>query len=91
MFEKFMQLVNACGVDVELYRYSNGTYDLTIEDFEGFDKNWNEIIRDYDNEEAVDTLLDWLEANCISKTERLYIDYVFSDFQVTLGYASFDI
>ena len=91
MFNKFMELVKACGNDVELYRYSNGTYDLTLEDFEGFDKNWNEIIRDYDNEEAVDALLNWLEDNCIDKTERLYIHYVFPDFQVTLGYASSDI
>ena len=91
MFKKFMQLVNACGVDVELYRYSDGTYNLTLEDFEGFDDDWNEVEREYENEEAVDALLDWLEDNCIDKTERLYIHYVFPDFQVTLGYASFDI
>lgn len=91
MFNKFMELVKACGNDVELYHWSDGGYELTLEDFEGFDKDWNEVMREYDNEEAIDILLDWLEDNCIDKTERLDIHYVFPDFQVTLGYASFDI
>ena len=91
MFNKFMELVKACGNDAKLYHWSDGGYELTLEDFEGFDDDWNEVEREYDNEEAVDALLKWLEANCIDKTERLYIHYVFPDFQVALGYASFDI
>ena len=91
MFNEFIQMVDACGVDAILERHSDGTYVLTLEDFEGFDDDWNEVEREYDNEEAVDALLEWLEDNCIDKTERLDIHYVFPDFQVTLGYASFDI
>ena len=38
-----------------------------------------------------DEQLDWLEANCTERDDNLYIHYVFPDFQLTLGYASFDI
>lgn len=91
MLEKFMELVNACGNDVSLDHWSDGSYELTLEDFEGFDEDWNEIMREYDHPNAIDALLDWLEANYIDKTERLYTRYTFLDFQVTLEYASFDI
>ena len=91
MFNEFNKLVDACGVDAILERHSDGTYVLTLEDFEGFDDDWNEVEREYVNEEAVDALLKWLEANCIERELNLYIHYVFPDFQLTLGYASFDI
>ena len=91
MFNEFIQMVDACGVDAILERHSDGTYALTIEDFEGFDEDWAEIEREYVNEEAVDALLDWLEAHCIERDNNLYIHYVFPDFQLTFGYASFDI
>ena len=67
------------------------TYALTIEEFDRFDDDWNEVEREYENEEAVDALLDWLEANCTERDNNLYIHYVFPDFRLTLGYASFDI
>lgn len=91
MFDEFMKMVNACGDDATLEHHSDGTYVLTIEDFEGFDDHWNEIEREYDNEEAVDALLDWLEANYTERNVNLYIHYTFSDFRLTLGYASFNI
>ena len=91
MFNEFIQMVDACGDDATLERRSDGTYALTIEDFEGFDERWAEIEREYDNPDAVDALLDWLEAHCTGRDDNLYIHYVFSDFQLTFGYASFDI
>lgn len=91
MFNEFMKMVDACSNDATLDRCSDGTYALTLEDFDGFDEDWNEIEREYDNEEAVDALLDWLEANCIERNVNLYIYYTFPDFRLTLGYASFDI
>ena len=91
MFNEFNKLVRACGVDAILERHSDGTYVLTLEDFDGFDDDWNEVEREYVNEEAVDALLEWLEANCTERKSNLYIHYVFPDFQLTLGYASFDI
>ena len=91
MFNEFIQMVDACGVDAILERHSDGTYALTLEDFDGFDDDWNEVEREYENEEAVDALLEWLEANYTERKSNLYIHYVFPDFQLTLGYASFDI
>ena len=91
MFNEFMQMVEACGDDVTLNRRSNGIYRLTLEDFEGFNENWHEVEREYDNEEAVNALLDWLETNCIEQREDFYIYYNFPDFQVIVGYSSFDI
>ena len=91
MFNEFMQMVEACSDDVTLDLRSNGIYRLTLEDFEGFDEHWHEIMREYDSEEAVDALLDWLETNCIEQREDFYIYYEFPDFQVIVGYSSFDI
>lgn len=39
MFEKFIELVNACGNDADLDHWSDGTYYLILNDFEGFDRN----------------------------------------------------
>ena len=91
MFNEFMQMVDACGDDVTLNRRSNGIYRLTLEDFEGFNENWHEVEREYDNEEAINALLDWLETNCTEQREDFYTYYEFSDFQVIVGYSSFDI
>ena len=91
MFNEFKKMVDACGDDVTLNRRSNGIYRLTLEDFEGFDEYWHEVEREYDNEEAVNALLNWLETNCAEQREDFYTYYIFSDFQVIVGYASFDI
>lgn len=91
MLEKFMELVNACGNDADLDYWSDGTYYLILNDLEGFDRNWREVEREYDNEEAVNALLDWLEANYVERDADFYIRYTFLDFQLLLGYASFDI
>ena len=91
MFDEMMRLVNACDVDVEFDTFHDGSHLITLQDFEGFDDDWSEIMRDYNNEKAVDALLDWLETHCISCQEKLYTTYTFPDFQVKVGYASFDI
>ena len=63
---------------------------ITVDDFEGFDEDWSEIMRDYD-EEAVDGLIEWLEEHCISEDGDFYSYYHFEEFDVQLGYSSFDI
>ena len=63
---------------------------ITVNDFEGFDKDWSEIMRDYDVE-AVDGLIEWLEEQCISEDGDFYSYYHFEEFDVQLGYSSFDI
>lgn len=88
MFNEFKKLVNACGNDVTLYHGTNKNFRITIEDFEGFDEHWHEIMREYDNEKAVNALLDWLETNCTEQCIDLYTGYKFPDFQVIVGHAS---
>ena len=90
MFDTLMTLIDACENDVDFFE-EDRMIDLTINDFEGFDDNWNEVMRDYDNPNAVDALLDWLNANCVSKVDEFYAVYSFDGFAVQLGYASFDI
>ena len=63
---------------------------ITVDDCEGFDEDWSEIMRDYDVE-AVDGLIEWLEEHCISEDGDLYSYYHFEEFDVQLGYSSFDI
>ena len=91
MFNEFKKMVEACGNDVTLYHGTNKNCRITIEDFEGFDEHWHETMREYDNEEAVNALLDWLETNCTEQREDFYIYYDFPAFQVIVGYSSFDI
>ena len=91
MFNEFKKMVDACGNDVTLYHGTNKNYRITLEDFEGFDEHWHEIMREYDNEAAVNALLDWLETNCTEQREDFYTYYIFPDFQVIVGYSSFDI
>ena len=63
---------------------------ITINDFDGFDDDWSEVMRDYD-EEAEGALIEWLEEHCISEDGDLYSSYQFEEFDVQLGYTSFDI
>ena len=90
MFNTVLTMLDACKDDVDFEIEQNTIY-LTINDFYGFDKDWNEIMRDYDHPEEVSTLLDWLNNNCISKTDDLYVVYSFNEFIVHLGFTSFDI
>ena len=90
MFNTVMTMVNACKDDVDFEIEQNTIY-LTVDDFIGFDEDWNEIMRDYDHPEEVRTLLDWLDNNCISQTDDLYVVYSFDGFVVHLGFTSFDI
>lgn len=65
-------------------------YHITLEDFEGFDENWSEIMRDFNDEEMIDALFDLLhQADEIE--DDFYVRYHFADFSVVVGYASYDI
>ena len=90
MFDTVMAMIDACKNDVYFEIEQNTIY-LTVDDFSGFDRDWNEIMRDYDHPEEMNILLDWLNKNCISKTKNLYVVYSFNGFAVHLGFASFDI
>lgn len=90
MFETLMTLINACADDV-LFDGNNGRYDLTFDDFEGFDDNWREIDRDYIHPVEVEALVNWLTENASSINDDYYCTYYFNGFEVTVGYTSMDI
>ena len=77
--------------DVSFFEYGNErNIRVTIEDFEGFDEDWNEQMVEYDEDE-VDRMERRL-AEVANEVERGFYDrYYFDDFTVTVGYASYDI
>lgn len=83
------EMVKALGNDAELYDYEDGTYDLTFNDFEGFDEDWSEIFREYDHPEEVDALERLLDE--LPHEGDFYVEYQLEDCVVTVGYTSFDI
>lgn len=89
--EKMLATIKALGDDVTIFDEDDYCLDVTIEDFEGFDKNWEEIDRDLDDPEAVQAFLGMLETECSSKEGDFYVTYHFDGFDVEIGYASFDI
>ena len=89
--EMMVVAVKALGTDASFWERSDGTLDVTLEDFEGFDDDWSEVDREYDDEEAVDAFLEMLERECVSQEGDFYVTYHFEGFNVELGYASFDI
>ena len=82
MFEKFMTMVNAL-VEVEdvYYREYDNTLYITVEDFEGFDKNYEEIYRELANEELVDELVKFIKN----------ANYTIENYTIELHYSSEDI
>jgi hypothetical protein len=89
--EMMLAVIEALGADASLWDEEAYCLDVTLEDFEGFDENWSEIDREYDDEEAVDAFLEILETECLSSEGNFYVVYHFEGFDVRLGYASFDI
>ena len=87
MLEKMSEDV---GYDVHKIEGEKSELIITIYDFEGFDEDWSEVMREYDVN-AVHELIDYLEKHCISKNNNLYSYYYFEDFDVELGYLSYDI
>ena len=94
MLEKFLRLLLACDKsDFILHgpnKY-NPHYEVIFDDFDGFDDDWNEIERPFENEDAIEQLYAWLEKNCNEKEDTLYEYYYFDDFSVEIGYSSYDI
>lgn len=89
--EMMIAAIETLGADASLWERSDGMLDVTLEDFEGFDDDWSEVDREYDDEEAVDAFLEMLNRECVSQEGDYYVTYHFEGFDVRLGYASFDI
>jgi hypothetical protein len=91
-YEKMVAMLEALGQDVYYdYYEKNHKFDVTLYDFEGFDDDWDEIYRDYDDPEAVEHFLDVLEEESLSCEGDYYETYYFDGFSVQIGYSSFDI
>lgn len=89
-FEKMIATIKALGADAS-YRVSGRKIRVDLHDFEGFDEDWDEIMRDYDDPEAVSAFEEMLENECIYQSGDFYTTYCFEGFSVVLGYTSFDI
>ena len=76
--------------DAEYTVYDNRIY-LTIDDFGGFDENWSEIDREFENADAVEEVLNWLKNNADFIEDHYCRLYHFDNIVVTVGYTSQDI
>lgn len=90
---EMMTALEACGDLIVWERATDeGTvYNVTMEDFEGFDDSWKEIMRDYEREDLVDEFLEALDEQALRMEGDFYYDYYFDGFRIHLGYASYDI
>ena len=89
--EMVMELVGALGEDASYYVDCDGDVHVQFEDFEGFTEEWDEVMREYDDEEAVDAFLERLEAEASEMSGDFYQYYQMDGFVVIVGYASMDI
>lgn len=87
--EMVRELVQGCK-DLSIYEDCRGDIHIDVEDFDGFDENWDEQFRDYDTE-RVGEIEETLRRSCIREENRLYTRFVFDGFCVVWGYTSFDI
>ena len=89
--EMMKKQLNALCEDISFWEWDDeNKLDVTVEGFEGFDEDWNEVYADIDDD-AVDAMIEWLESHCDSHEGDLYHYYTFGDLVVCLGWASFDI
>ena len=73
------------------FEVTDADIEVTIEDFAGFDEEWEEVDRELVDAEAVEAIEEWLEAEAESIEGHMYHYYHFADCTVCVGYASFDI
>ena len=77
--------------DLTVWVRDGGVYDVTVEDFEGFDADWCEVDREIVQEDLLDAFLEALDAQALRVEGDFYYTYYFDGFTVELGYASYDI
>ena len=82
MFEKLMTMVNALVEveDVYFREYENTLY-ITVNDFEGFGEHYEEIDREFVNEELVEELVEFIKN----------ANYTIENYTIKLNYSSEDI
>jgi len=92
MLEKLVAMLKELEEVEDAYFYeSEGVYNVDINDFEGFDENWDEVDHEFVKPQLVEYFINWLEENASSKEGDFYVTYHFNGFAVQLGYTSYDI
>ena len=66
-------------------------YDVTMEDFEGFDDEWCEVDREYADEDMVDAFFDAIEEQAVRTEGDFCTTYYFGDYAIRIGFASYEI
>ena len=91
MFETLMTMLRTLEDvgDVIMTVEADGSLDLTFDDFEGFDEEWNEMDRPYEMPELVDEVFDLLQS-CESEGDY-YVTYFVDGHEVCVGFTSYDI
>ena len=89
MKELVLEKLKKLGSDVD-YKVKGSEIKVMVLDFEGYNDDWTEIYRDYDDD-AVEEFEEWLEENCVSCQCDYYQYYEFDGFNVEVGYSSMDI
>ena len=89
-FEELMEMLHELESvgDVLLSEHSDGTMCVTFEDFDGFDEDWSEILRDYELPELVERVEDILDEFC---SGDFYTEGELEGHHFWVGYSSFDI
>lgn len=87
---EILKMLNDLGNDADVYEYE-GAINVDFNDFYGFEEDWSEAMRDYDNPEKVEQALDTLQRNAIIIEDNFYTTYHFEDCSVIVGYASYEI
>ena len=97
MLERIIAMVENLGNDA-VYWLDNDEEEnkknlhVSLNDFEGFDENWSEIFRKFDNKNAIEDVQNWLEENCDAFEECFTSTYYyFDDFIVHWFYKSGDL
>ena len=92
ILEMMTALEASCDLTVWARTTDEGTvYDVTVEDFAGFDDDWSEVDREIVEDDLLDDFLEALDEQALRVEGDYYYDYYFDGYRVHLGYASYDI
>lgn len=92
MLEKIKEMAMMIEANGDAYVYIDEDFvDITFKDFEGFNDDWEEEEREYNNEEAVEEFIDFLEKECYKQEGDFYRIFHFDGCTVQIGWESMDI
>lgn len=90
MKDTILERINNLGEDVYFFE-TEKSIEITINNFNGYYENGEEEFRDFLNPKGVQELIVYLTDNSKVIEPDFYTHYIFDEFEVSLGYASYDI